>query len=337
MKIITKISNYLFVIIFIFGLIGSSYSHLCDNVFRQQDKLIVKPETYNLIVKDKIKFKIFLQNNMDRGIAEISLIPLSSQFNFIVTPERMSIPKDQRVFFEITMWPKDNIKAGNYPVSFSLVGAGRQFKTFTLNSTDSSNKTIQGPKISSGGLKLKRCPTPLLVEGLLNDSSWKNSAVATNFSLLNGGKPKFETIAILNYNDIDLNIGIYCIDNSTNTLTKKDKVEILLSPIKAPCTFYTLTVNATGNAVFTKKIENGPMVNIMSKSVRFAIAKDKKAWAVETAIPFNAIGLAKAPDNSKWLLKITRVKSNTDPETSFWACDNTGYNDPDGLGQIIFP
>jgi hypothetical protein len=54
-------------IVFLFA--SFSYAHLCDNVFRQADKLIVKPENYNLLVKDKTTFKIFLQNNMDRAIA----------------------------------------------------------------------------------------------------------------------------------------------------------------------------------------------------------------------------------------------------------------------------
>ena len=57
---------------------------MSDNVFRQADKLIVKPETYNLVVKDKTTFKIFLQNNMDRGIADISLIAESPVFDFTI-------------------------------------------------------------------------------------------------------------------------------------------------------------------------------------------------------------------------------------------------------------
>ena len=76
-----------------------AHAHLCDNVFRQADKLIVKPETYNLVVKDKTTFKIFLQNNMDRGIADISLIAESPAFDFTIKPQRMAIQKDQRTYF----------------------------------------------------------------------------------------------------------------------------------------------------------------------------------------------------------------------------------------------
>ena len=64
-----------------------AHALLSDNVFRQADKLIVKPETYNLVVKDKTTFKIFLQNNMDRGIADISLIAESPVFDFTIKPE----------------------------------------------------------------------------------------------------------------------------------------------------------------------------------------------------------------------------------------------------------
>ena len=85
--------------------ISMAYSHLCDNVFRQQDKLIVKPQNYNIVVKDEATFKIFLQNNMDRAIAEISLLAESPAFEFTVTPEKMSVPRNQRVFFSVTVRP----------------------------------------------------------------------------------------------------------------------------------------------------------------------------------------------------------------------------------------
>ena len=71
---------------------GSAEAHLCDNVFRQADKLIINPETQNIIVKDSCKFKIFLQNNMDRGIAQIRMAANSRAFDISITPEQMNIP-----------------------------------------------------------------------------------------------------------------------------------------------------------------------------------------------------------------------------------------------------
>ena len=100
-------------VLLVFVSATAAFGHLCDNVFRQADKLIVKPETYNIVVKDKTTFKIFLQNNMDRGIAEIKLIPESSAFDFSVTLAKMKIPKDKRVFFEVTMSTKKATKTGN--------------------------------------------------------------------------------------------------------------------------------------------------------------------------------------------------------------------------------
>ena len=137
-----KLSVILQATIFLFLWTAVSHGHLCDNVFRQADKLIVKPETYNIVVKDQTTFKIFLQNNMDRGIAEISLIAESPAFNFTVTPAKMSIPKDQRTYFTVTMAPRAGVKTGNYPINFRLVGGGRTFKeeSFSLKMEEETSQ-----------------------------------------------------------------------------------------------------------------------------------------------------------------------------------------------------
>lgn len=126
-----KFSFYLSISI----LLGTSivHAHLCDNVFRQPGKLIVKPENYNMVVKEEATFKIFLQNNMDRGIAEISLLADSPAFDFKISPEKMTLPKDQKVFFTVTMHSKDGVKTGYYPIHFRLVGGGREFESFSLD------------------------------------------------------------------------------------------------------------------------------------------------------------------------------------------------------------
>jgi len=118
--------------IFLFLWTSVSHGHLCDNVFRQADKLIVKPETYNIVVKDQTTFKIFLQNNIDRAIAEISLIAESPAFDFSVTPVKMSVPVSTpndpwKTYFTVTMTPRAGVKTGNYPINFRLVGGGRTF------------------------------------------------------------------------------------------------------------------------------------------------------------------------------------------------------------------
>ena len=128
-------------------LAGQVQAHLCDNVFRQADKLIVKPEMYNIVVKDKATFKIFLQNNMDRGIADIRLIPDSPSFEFSVNPKQMSIPQNQRTFFEVTMTPKPAVKTGTYTVNFRLVGGNNQrlFKSFSLKMDDAGADQSPAP------------------------------------------------------------------------------------------------------------------------------------------------------------------------------------------------
>lgn len=67
----------------------TAHAHLCDNVWRQADKLVFKPEVTQLVVKDKASFKIHVQSNMDRGIAKnMRLVGKSEAFDVSVEPER---------------------------------------------------------------------------------------------------------------------------------------------------------------------------------------------------------------------------------------------------------
>ncbi|HOL49725.1 MAG TPA: hypothetical protein PK165_02405 [bacterium] len=335
-------------IIFSFSVfIFPSYGHLCDNVFRQADKLIVKPETYNIVVKDKTTFKIFLQNNMDRGIAEIRLLAESPAFDFQIYPEKMMIPKDQRVYFEVTMIPKPSTSSGNYPVTFRLVGGGRQFKSFSLDiagdKKDSGEikkekqETRQAPATKTQSiLPVRRANQSPKIDGRIVEECWKNAGVAGNFCLFNQGKPVYQTVGLLAYDTEAMYLAFYCREGTPEKISDKDKIEIQISPDQTGKSYYSITL--TGDEkIFCKRTGfNGESQTVSINGLRYAISRGVTAWMVEIAIPFSSIG-AKAPEiGNIWALRIIRTKATQSPEESFWAVDASSYHQEKGFGQVVF-
>ncbi len=315
------------------------FCHLCDNVFRQADKLIVKPETYNLVIKDKATFKVFLQNNMDRGIAEISLQASSPSFVFNITPDKMAIPKDQRSYFEVTMTARGGVSTGNYPVSFRLVGGGREFKSFSMSTQGEgtgspATATSQGVT-SSHLLILRRVNGAIKVDGVLDDGLWSSSAVLSNFASAGGGKAQFQTVALLTYGKENLNIGIRCADEDTSKLITEDKVDIFIAFQDPKQSSFHIAVNSDGKALFDriKNRKGGIAWNCVG--ARYNISKMKKTWFTEVSIPFNAFGISSPSSPGKWYLRVERNKASGRKEKSYWAADNSGYNNETGFGQVI--
>jgi len=336
---------FLSVIISGFAVFNTSVqAHLCDNVFRQADKLIVKPETYNIVVKDKVTFKIFLQNNMDRGIAEIKLLAESPAFDFQIYPEKMSIPKDQRVYFEVTMIPKPNISSGNYPVTFRLVGGGRQFKSFNLDITGDAQQKMQEKKETQTQqpvqdtcaiLSVKRTNQAPKIDGKMLEECWKNAGIIGNFSLPGKGKPVYQTVGLITYDSNAIYLGFYCRDNSPEKISEKDKLEIQLSPDASGKNYYSIILTGDGKAM-CKKIIAGTEQPLILNDLKYAISKGISGWMTEIAIPFFSIGSKTPEPGNIWALKIIRTKATGYVEESFWAVDASSYHQENRLGQIVF-
>lgn len=340
-------------------LAGQAPAHLCDNVFRQADKLIVKPETYNIVVKDKATFKIFLQNNMDRGIADISLIPASEAFDFTVNPKQMSIPQNQRTFFEVTMTPKPAVKSGTYTINFRLVGGKDQrlFKSFSMKMDDpgpdrkptaaaqpaEAAQPAGAGQTAAAGEKSEQHPLVATVkpadarpeiDGQLTDATWKKAAVLSNFSPGSGNQAIYDTTALITFDASDLYLGILCNDDNEELLSDADTLEVILSPPQPRLPSYSIKVTALNVSTLKSIRADGTVGRWPASGISFAVAKAKRAWMLEIAIPFAALG-AKAPKSPElWKLRIVRNKAGANAESSYWASDSTGANSTNGMGVV---
>jgi hypothetical protein len=312
----------------IFVLIAAAaYGHLCDNVFRQADRLIVKPETYNIVVRDRTTFKIYLQNNMDRGIAEISLRAASPAFDFIITPSRMSIPKDHRVYFEVTMIVKESAKSGSYPINFRLVGGGREFKRFSLSSLSSGQK-------STSLLQVKQSYEVPIVDGSLGDGCWKKAAVASNFSSSGGGKAAFQTVALLAFDEESLHIGVRCADEIAANLTAGDRLDIFLAMSASRSPTFHIGITALGDVRYGKFLTSTRYI-AWDSGGKCRTSRGPNYWSTELSIPLASMGIGAPGARQKWSLRIDRTKASGTAEKSCWAADPSGYNSPAGFGEIL--
>lgn len=344
----------------IFGFGPGARAHLCDNVFRQADKLIVKPETYNIVVKDKTTFKVFLQNNMDRGISEISLVGDSAVFDFEITPKKMSIPTDQRAYFEVAMMPKSGTKTGNYPVNFRLVGGGKLFKSFSLN-TDSSGQgkvaktaappvgpssvsTAAPPQAAksepvakaSGIARARFVSSPPEIDGNLNDPTWKTAVVLANFTAAGGGQAIYDTTVLMQYDQDNIYFGVFCNDQDAQALTDADSIEVQLSRHPSGRPYYSFTLGPTEKVALKQILADGTVVAWPVNNAAFRVDRSGRSWSAEIALPFAALSIQAPATPQKAYLRVNRTKAGGNAEKSYWSAGPSGYNNEQGMGEVLF-
>lgn len=310
-------------------------AHLCDNVYRQADKLIVKPESYNLIVRESTKFKVFLQNNMDRGIAKISLIGESPAFDIKTTPEKMAIPKGARVFFTVELTVRPGIKSGNYPLNFRLLGrkglmGKREFKSFSLG----TQLTAPVPAIPSVSA-LSEVEAPF-IDGKLTESCWRKATILTDFSALNGEKAKPQTLALIISDKECIYFGFSCLRSEITSLTEDERISIYLYPPGEKAIYYLLTVYPTGKVVTYRVKEGVTMVWEPGIEKKIGVSKGREAWFVEVSLPFSALGVAPLEKGVQvWRMNFVRARRFKE-EMSFWAGTSSNFQKPSGFGAVQF-
>lgn len=321
------------------------YSHLCDNVFRQADKLIVKPESYNIIVKDETSFKMFLQNNMDRSIAEISLRAESQGFEFEITPDEMSIPRNKKVYFTVTMRTKPEVKTGTYPIFFRLVGDNRQYKSFSLDvksEQDEQETSVKEEKADSKHgiisiVRIKSTVGKFKLDGSLEDDLWKESGSLSNFSSIIGGEAKYKTVILIAHDGINLYLGTYCLGYEDMEVSKKDRIEFRFAENASSADYYSINVPTSGKVKLKKISDSGDTKTWKDHDIRSALGSVKDHGISEVVVPLASIGIKKPAklEGEKLYIRIIRIKSGREPEESYWAQDSSGYNKENGFGEVI--
>jgi hypothetical protein len=295
---------------------------------------------------------------MDRGIAEISLVGDSAVFNIAAKPAKMSIPKDQRAYFEVTLTPKPETKTGNYPVNFRLVGGGKLFKTFSINAGGQATPppvapppvapppvtrpvvepTNQPPEVKPPKpayiLKVPTLTAAPAIDGVIKDSVWKTAAVLANFSSVAGGQAGYDTTGLLLHDARNLYLAFYCNDENIKALTEQDGIEIQFSLQENGRPAHSIFISPANKVALKILLADQQTAPWPASGISFVAGQEGRAWSLELAMPFSALLGVGAAVPARWYLRVIRTKASGNAETSFWAPAPSGYNSEKGFGTV---
>lgn len=318
------------------GLLTVAEGHLCDNVYRQPDKLIVKPELMNIIVKDSIAFKVFLQNNMDRGIEQIRLGGQSPAFDVSVTPEQMQLPQGARVFFNVELKTKPNTPSGSYPLDFRLYAvkgnAEQEFKRFSLGGTV-ARVVPRLPKVPPAEGSAGQ--TGIQVDGRVAEPAWARALVTSNFRNTQGAPASPQTVALTVFDSTAFYFAFSCLEPEPAGAGAKDSVALRLSP-PAGGALYSLTVCADGTLAASVRDKDG-VRDVPASLLSAKVTRAEAEWTAEMAVPWTFFAMEGPPKPGEtWGLNIVRQRAAGAAQTSFWAGLPGNYEDPASYGQLLF-
>jgi hypothetical protein len=328
-------------------------AHLCDNVYRQADKVIFKPEFTNLIVKDKAEFKIFIQNNMDRGVQTAGMEAESDAFDVTITPREMEIPKARnerdRVSFNVAINLKPGISSGSYRINFKLVGrgtegAGREIARYVVETGKEGVVIPASPALTVTGGSV---PAPK-VDGVLDDATWREAVSFTGFKMETGGQAANQTVGLVTFDKVNLYLALVMTDPAIEKVkaaaddrqaqeSDLDRIAISIMPGK---TQYGIVVNARGITEALKLVPGSKKPQACGKNYQTAVRIDtaQKTWTVEAVIPFAILGRNRVGKGEEWKFNVLRYRI-TDRAGEYRACWSglpSRHDDPAGMGKLKF-
>jgi len=293
---------------------GTAMGHLCDNVYKQADKVIIKPEFTNLIVKDKSTFKVFIQNNMDRGVETAGLDGESEAFDIKITPHAMELPKAKsdkdRVSFEVAISLKPGFKSGNYRINFRLVGRDDKANEIARYSVETGGEGTGGQSamVSSGqSVSMRKCGAAApVVDGVMDDPCWREAASFTNFIREDGSAAPGQTVGLVTTDGTSLFVGLVL-----NETTKAGTDRLVFAIAGAEGGTQMIEVRPRAKAKVTAK--GGKRVAVAASS---KVDKKAKTWTVEMSVPLEK--LVAAP-GGEWKMNVVRYQGSGTKGASAWT------------------
>ena len=114
-------------------------------------------------------------------------------------------------------------------------------------------------------------------------------------------------------------------------------VEVFLLPTSKMDTFMQFSVNPNGlGKELIHRGDQGTDLN-WKTAWKYAAAKGADGWNVEIFIPWDSLGLSKAPTpGTEWNADFFRERYSSGSELSAWAPTGAGFAQPTKFGQIKF-
>jgi len=349
------------------GLAPLAYAHLCDDVWKQLDKIILKPEVTSLVVKDQATFKVLMQSNMDRAMATaLRLVGESPAFDVTVTPENgygPNIDPGVRYEYTVALKVKPGQRSGQYPLSFRLVGTRegvvREVKALEMGGALGEQAAERGraatepakavgtepsapqpPATGAPGRKsffihsFVAAGLPV-VDGKLEEACWRGAMQCTGFTNEQGQLARRRTQVLLGAGPDTLYLGIGCQGGTGDGDDQQDAVAVYLALPDAEAEQVAITADAKGK-VTVKKLRGGEAQEVEASSVKGVVVVSQGAWFAELAVPARLLGQQSLGAESRWLVNFVRSCPVAPAEVSFWQGKPGAFLEPSAFAEFRF-
>lgn len=98
-------------------------AHLCNNIYRTPERVVVKPEKQSVMLKDTDQFRVFIQNNYPTFLhnVRLSVKPSIETVKVVIEPDAFKVLKPgERTSFRVTISASPRTPRGRYALTFGI-------------------------------------------------------------------------------------------------------------------------------------------------------------------------------------------------------------------------
>jgi len=200
---------------------------------------------------------------------------------------------------------------------------------------------------NSQSVTIARSERPPVIDGDLSDACWAAAEPLTDFTRQKDGEHALvDTEVRLCFDEAHLYVAFRCDEPAVDELKanhmehdsdiwRDDDVEVFLCPNDDHHTYYQLMINSRGalaDGRFDGGIRQGTREWESDAEIGSAVGDD--FYAVEVAIPFEALGLPGAMEGARWAGNFCRTRYAGGEEITCWSYP--GFHQMEGFAGIVF-
>ncbi|HEY3320524.1 MAG TPA: sugar-binding protein [Planctomycetota bacterium] len=170
------------------------------------------------------------------------------------------------------------------------------------------------------------------IDGSLDDEAWKEAAVAEDFKLSDGEKPKGKCKLMVMRDDKNLYVAMECFEKEADLkglkadITKHDEemiwedddVELFIDPVgKRDCPYYQIIMNSKGTTWDACMVGQTDPDLTWEPKYEAKAKVGKTSWSVELAMPFTMFNKTEK-SAAEWAFNVMHNRSNAS-EMMYWS------------------
>ncbi len=341
----------LYIVLGILFVSGDAAGHICDNIFREANKIIIKAEVSNLVIDKEASFKVFMQSNMRRSIASnVTLVGKSKAFDIeIKPPNGYWIRRGKRYEYTVRLKLKPGFKSGNYPINFDAMVDNRRLRSYSMRMAFEEKTPVRS--IQRIPIFSDEVPT---IDGRLAEECWKSALRLQTVLNTKNEKPVMPAAVFLTSNGENIYVAIAVRKNGrqrraqkkVETLTEsglnedfhrmRDHFMVLFAPPEGT-EVYGFKVMPSGKwEVLTFHGGKETKHDMVMSGVKAAVINSSNVWNAELCVPVAVMNAEGKIAGKTWRVNIVRDYGETPQETSFWSGTAENYLESEGFGEVVF-